>query len=138
MLKEIKLMEGANKVLCVVVFATLGAGCSQQVSYENDVNPILVANCLSCHTGKGEGVETSGFSVRTYDELMSGTKFGPVVVPGDSQSSSLYRMIDHKVDRKIQMPPHHEESLASEMKDKLTLEQINTIKLWIDQGAKNN
>lgn len=138
MLNEIKVMEGAHKVLCILVFATFGASCSQQVSYENDVNPILVDSCLTCHTGKGEGLEASGFSVRTYDELMKGTKFGPVVIPGDSSSSSLYRMIDHKVDRKIQMPPHHKESLASGIKDKLTLEQINIIKLWIDQGAKNN
>jgi hypothetical protein len=71
------------------------AGCSQDVSYKNDVEPILQANCLSCHDGQGEGIEASGFSVKSYDELMKGTRSGQVVVPGDSLSSTLYRLIDH-------------------------------------------
>ena len=118
--------------------AVISAGCSQEVSFQNDVNPILQDNCLSCHGGEGEGVATSGFSVRTYDDLMGGTKFGKVIEPGDSLSSSLYRLIDHQADPKIQMPPHHEQALASGKMASLSGEQINTIKTWIDQGAKNN
>jgi hypothetical protein len=136
--KAIKIRMSTHKVLYFLAFATFGTGCSQQVSYENDVSPILQSNCLTCHTDEGEGLDASGFSVRTYDELMKGTKFGPVIIPGDSVSSTLYRLVDHKADHKIQMPPHHKESTASEMKDPLTQKQINTIKLWIDQGAQNN
>lgn len=127
-----------HKYLFFLAIAALSTGCSQQVSFKNDVNPILQANCLSCHDGQGEGIEASGFSVRTYDDLMQGTKFGKVVVPGDSLSSSLYRLIDHQADPKIQMPPHHEQALASGKLSSLSAEQINTIKMWIDQGAKNN
>lgn len=127
-----------HKYLYFLGIAVIGTGCSQQVSFQNDVNPILQESCLSCHDGQGEGIEASGFSVRSYDDLMKGTKFGKVVVPGDSLSSSLYRLIDHQADPKIQMPPHHDEALASGKMSALSGAQINTIKAWIDQGAKNN
>ena len=127
-----------HKYLYFLAIAVIGTGCSQQVSFQNDVNPILQENCLSCHDGQGEGIEASGFSVRSYDDLMKGTKFGKVVVPGDSLSSSLYRLIDHQADPKIQMPPHHDEALAAGKMQALSGAQINTIKAWIDQGANNN
>ncbi len=127
-----------HKFLYFLAIAVVSAGCSQDVSYKNDVDPILQANCLSCHDGQGEGIEASGFSVKSYDDLMKGTKSGPVVVPGDSLSSSLYRLIDHQADPKIQMPPHHDVTVASGKMASLSGEQINTVKTWIDQGAKNN
>ena len=127
-----------HKYLSFLAIAVFSTGCSQQVSFQNDVNPILQANCLSCHDGQGEGVVASGFSVKSYDDLMKGTKFGKVIEPGDSLSSSLYRLIDHQADPKIQMPPHHEQAVASGQMSSLSANQINTIKAWIDQGAKNN
>ena len=125
------------KVLFTLAIAAVSAGCSQQVSYQNDVLPILEANCFTCHDGKGEGTQASGFILLTYDDLMKGTKYGQVVVPGDSLSSTLYLMIDHQVDPKIQMPPHHD-SAADGQLGPLSRDTIETIKTWIDQGAKNN
>jgi len=130
--------SSVHKSLYFLGIAVISAGCSQEVSFQKDVNPILQGKCLSCHDGQGEGVEASGFSVRSYEDLMKGTKFGKVVVPGDSLSSSLYRLIDHQADPKIQMPPHHDEALAAGKMQSLSGAQINTIKAWIDQGAKNN
>jgi hypothetical protein len=130
-----------NRILSILIIAAIpvfGAGCSKQVSFKDDVNPILVSSCLVCHIGAGEGSAKSEFSVENYDSLMKGTKFGPVVVPGDSVSSTLYRVIDHEVDPKIQMPPHHVNALAEGKAEPLTRVEIETIKMWIDQGAKNN
>jgi hypothetical protein len=130
-----------TRILSIIIIAAIpvfGTGCSKQVSFRDDVKPILVSNCLTCHVGGGEGTAKSGFSVQSYNSLMKGTKYGSVIVPGDSISSTLYRMIDHKVDPKIQMPPHHDEALAKQRFDPLTPIQIETIKTWIDQGAKNN
>ena len=124
--------------IIVAAMPFFGASCSLPVSFSKDINPILVANCLPCHDGSGEGSSTSGFSVQTYDSIMQGTKYGPVVIPGSSESSSLYRMVAHKVDPKIQMPPHHDEALAKGREDALTPRQIEFIQKWIDQGAKNN
>ena len=121
-----------------VLLAAIAAGCDRPVSFERDVRPILVANCLKCHDGKGEGSAASGLNLQTYDSLMKGTKFGPVVVPGSAVSSTFYRVLTHEVDPKIRMPPHEKESLAKGRGEMLTDEQIKDVELWIDQGAKNN
>ena len=125
-------------ILITAVASMIITGCEKPVSYKRDIRPILVANCMKCHNGKGEGSIASGFNVQTYDSLMKGTKFGPVVVPGSAASSTLYLIVTDKVDPKIQMPPQHNESLAQEREEPLDEVQIKNIELWIDQGAKNN
>ncbi len=113
-------------------------GCSRDVSFQKDIEPILQTNCISCHDGAGEGIAKSAFSAKDYNAIMKGTKFGPVVVAGSSESSTLYRLIAHKADPSVQMPPHHEQSLAEGRMEPLGKEKIELIKLWIDQGAHNN
>jgi len=121
-----------------IATVAIASGCTKEVSYSKDVKPIISASCLECHDGKGEGSEESGLILVSYEDLMQGTKFGQVVVPGDSESSTLYRLIGHKADPKIQMPPHHKETVASKRMAPLTDKQIENIKTWINQGAKNN
>jgi hypothetical protein len=125
-------------ITLTIATAVIATGCSKEVSFSKDVKPIITDRCLECHDGKGEGSEESGLVLITYDDLMRGTKFGQVVVPGDSESSTLYRLISHKADPKIHMPPHTKDTLASKIKKSLSDEQVATIKTWIDQGAKNN
>jgi hypothetical protein len=121
----------------VMVCAAL-SGCERQVSFSADVKPILDNYCISCHSGPGEGEAASGFAVDDYDSVMQGTKFGQVVVPGSAMSSSLYLVVTEKVDPKIHMPPHHDQSLAEGRGFALSRTNIETIGTWIDQGAKNN
>jgi hypothetical protein len=85
--------------------------------------------CTECHLPGGAGVEASGFITESYESLMKGTKFGPVVVAGDPLSSSFYRLIAGKVDPSIRMP-HGKEALSEK--------EIATVENWITQGAKNN
>ena len=129
-----------NNRLCVTSFVAavlvVGAGCTKQVSFSKDVRPVLNAKCLTCHDGSGEGSAKSGFSVKTYDDLLSGTKFGKVVIPGDAVSSTLYRLIAHKASPEIQMPPHHAQ--VTKKIEPLTEGEVDTIKRWIEQGALNN
>jgi len=132
-------MSNRHSIFSLLVVAlALGAGCTRQVSFVQDVNPILQAKCLSCHDTTGEGSANSGFSVMTYDKLIAGTKLGKVIVPGSAVSSSLYLVIAHKTSPEIQMPPHHQEAVAKGRSVPLTQGEIDTIKLWIDQGARNN
>ena len=122
------------------VALTLGlSGCGQKpVSYAGDVRPILAHSCGNCHNRTGEGLQASGFSVATYDDVMKGTRFGKVVVPGSSDSSNLYRVISAKVAPEIRMPPHHDRSHAEGRGQPLSADQIDIVKRWIDEGAKNN
>jgi hypothetical protein len=116
----------------------IGTGCSKQVSFSADVQPVLNEYCIMCHDGKGEGSEKSGYILTSYTDVMTGTKFGPVIVPGDSESSTLYRVISGKVSPKIGMPPTGPASLAIGRGHELKPGQITAIQKWIDQGAPNN
>ena len=109
--------------------AVLASGCSKPVSFSESVFPVLQERCGECHEPGGKGYEKTGFSVADYDAIMKGTKFGPVIVPESSASSSLMRMVEHKTDPEIHMP-HHKEGL--------TRDQLDKLRAWIDQGAKNN
>ncbi|MBN2887182.1 MAG: hypothetical protein JXM75_10800 [Chromatiaceae bacterium] len=102
------------------------AGCGQKVSYTANIKPLLDEHCVECHLPGGMGTEASGFQVDSYANLMKGTKFGPVIVPGDPLSSSLYRLIAGEVDASIRMP-HDQDPLADE--------QIAMIERWIVLGA---
>ena len=100
------------------------------VSYSRDVQPILQANCLSCHQSGGAGYEASGFSMETYDDLMKGTRNGPMILAGDSEGSNLVVLMEGRADPSISMP-HGK-------KDPVAKKDIETIRRWIDQGAKKN
>ncbi len=120
-------------VLCIGLF-----GCERQVSFADDVQPILITSCVHCHDQSAEGIAASGFSLVDYDGVMKGTKFGPVVIPNSSISSTLYMVIANMTSPEIHMPPHHETSLAEGRGAPLTEDQIGIIGTWIDQGAQNN
>jgi hypothetical protein len=118
--------------LASAVSALLLVGCSAEpaaVSFKQDVKPLIDKYCTECHVKGGAGDEASGFVTETYASIMKGTKFGPVVVPGDPLSSSLYRLVAGKVDPSIRMP-HGKEAL--------TAEEILKLEHWIEQGAKDN
>lgn len=113
-------------------------GCDRQISFANDVQPIFLEHCAECHDQTGEGAAASGFSVRDYASVMSGTKFGPVVIPGSSISSALYLVIAQKTAPEIHMPPHHIQSLSVGRGTALSDDRVEIIQMWIDQGAKDN
>ena len=132
-------------VAVIFMFVALSAGCTREVSFKQDVYPILKKSCLSCHSAGGEGYAASGFSVESYESVMKGTKFGPVIVPGSSISSTLVVLVEHKADPSINMPrstkralEEHNRFIKSWKVPMLPQEQIKLIREWIDQGAKNN
>ena len=100
------------------------------VSYQKDVVPILDKHCKSCHVPGQPGYVVSGFELGSYDTLMKGTQFGPVVLPGDPLTSVLVMLIEGRVDPSLEMP-HGGASTPSQ-------DEILTIRRWVEQGAKNN
>jgi uncharacterized membrane protein len=142
-------MEGftmkIRHLISIGAVAAIGlAGCEQAasppsaVSFANDVKPILDARCAQCHTVAAEGVAASGVNLTDYAGVMKGTKLGPIVVAGSSESSVLYLTVAHKTDPEIHMPPHHRDALAEGRGTSLTEAEVGTIKDWIDQGALDN
>jgi hypothetical protein len=116
--------------VAVACLATL-AGCERStVSYANDVVPILDKYCKSCHVPGQPGYVVSGFELGSYETLMKGTQFGPVVLPGDALTSVLVMLIEGRVSPALKMP--HGDAPAP------TPEEVLVIRRWVEQGAKNN
>lgn len=114
---------------------TLTAACTRQVSFRKDILPIFQERCMKCHAVGSPGCVTSGFSLESYASLMKGTKYGAVVVPGNSMDSNLLRLVKHQADPSIAMPRSSTPGAPSEW---LKSEQIDLIETWINQGAKDN
>lgn len=122
----------APKPILVAAASVLIAACSSEVpmSFSQEVKPILDQNCLSCHQQGGAGYEASGFSMTSYENVMKGTSNGPMVIAGDVEGSNLLVLMEGRADPSISMPHGSLDPIAQK--------DIDTIKNWVRQGAKNN
>lgn len=92
------------------------------IEFNRDVRPILSENCYHCH---GPDEETRAADLRL--DTSEGAK-EYAIVEGDASASDLFDRISAD-DPDMVMPPPDSER-------KLSKEQIETIRRWIDQGAK--
>jgi WD40 repeat protein len=95
----------------------------EPLTYDKDIEPILLNKCNSCHSGS---MKKGKFDISSYESVMKGGKKGVVVVPGKSMESRIALLAGRTT--KPAMPPPGDEPL--------TPEELALIKLWIDQGAK--
>ena len=86
--------------------------------FEADVAPILTAHCFKCH---GLEARMAGLDLRTPPLILAGGDDGPVVTEGSADESLLYKRISTAT-----MPPSGELKLSEE--------QVETIRRWIDAG----
>lgn len=108
---------------------SIAAAAGEPVSFQRQVVPILNNHCLGCHSRGGQGYEASGLSMESYEELMKGTKYGPVIVPGNAMTSNLNVVVEGRADPKIRMPFH-----GLRLRPLL----LDILRRWVDQGAENN
>jgi uncharacterized membrane protein len=101
----------------------------RKVTYADDVEPILQKHCAECHAAGKQGAEATGLLVDSYESVMKGSQYGPVIDPGSARTSSLYILISAKDHLTINMPRG---------RTPLSDEEIETIRLWIDNGALEN
>ena len=105
----------------LIILGFFSQGCSHtpeipespSVSFNKDVQPIIVSNCAlsGCHDGNSE------FGLNSFDEISKKTS------PGNAHQSKIYTSI---IDRS--MPPSQP----------LSNQQAKLIYTWIMQGSKNN
>ena len=88
--------------------------------FESDVLPIFRSHCFDCHGAK---MKEAALDIRTVPSIRKGGESGPAVVAGDLERSVLYEMVDEG-----HMPPEGEKPL--------TKRQIETIRRWIESGAR--
>ena len=120
------LVPAMTAMLMVVLWASAAAA---QVSFKEDVFPVIEIRCLECHQPGGSGFEASGLDMRTYEGLMKGTKNGPMITPGNAVDSNLLAVIDRRTSAEIWMP-HNAKQLSKC--------ERQALRFWVVQGAKNN
>jgi len=135
MMKKAKLLTTVGAVACATAAALVLlppaelACAADTVSFAEDVFPIFKGRCVDCHAPGKEGFEKSGLDLSTYDGVMKGTKFGPMVKPRDPDSSNLIWLLDWRGAPETRMPHG---------KKKLSTCDRGAIRTWIREGAKNN
>ena len=92
--------------------------------FENQIRPVLLEKCFSCHGGNKV---SGGLQIDSRESLMTGGDSGTAITPNDPDSSLLIKAISRHDDVSA-MPP--------EKKDALRPEQIIAFKQWILQGAE--
>src|SRR5580704_1650530 len=104
-----------------VMVMLLSCCCLSAAPAYKDVSSIFSARCYGCHAAS---VKMGSLNLQTWDGFQEGGTHGKIVVPGKSAESRLYLLIAGK-----EMPAMPMDG------SKLSLEQIDTIKNWIDAGA---
>ena len=119
------MMRASLFSLCIVLSSFLRtAALADPVDFEKQVRPILEEHCFDCH-----GEETQKHHLRmdnTVGILRGGESGEPFMLPGKSTESHLIARVTSQ-NPKERMPPKGE---------RLTSEQVATLRRWIDEGAK--
>ncbi len=97
----------------------------RRIDFVKDVQPILEFNCVACHR---EGHDKGKLRLETRALALKGGEKGAAIVPFDSAKSPLYTSTALPADHDDLMPPSNK---GGPMKKEL----IETLKIWIDQGA---
>lgn len=111
----------ASLVLGVIQAAS---GVTPPINFDRQVRPILSDNCFTCH-----GPDEKHRMANLHFDTKEGAFGKPgVIVPGDAAHSKMYLRISNP-SVAMRMPPTYSGH-------KLTDAQIETIKNWIDAGAR--
>ncbi|MBC9889689.1 MAG: DUF1549 domain-containing protein [Opitutae bacterium] len=120
----------ANLIVCLFALVMgsnrLLAESAHDRLFTLEVKPILSEKCFPCHGDDPEKIE-GGLIMHTLEDfLLGGDGFDNVLVPGDAEASFLMTAVQWK-DPDYEMPPKEN--------DRLTQEEISTLRDWIDAGA---
>jgi Protein of unknown function (DUF1553)/Protein of unknown function (DUF1549)/Planctomycete cytochrome C len=118
---------------CAPLFAVLIVCCSiasarsaEKVDFSRDVLPILSTNCFRCH-GQDEKARQAELRLDERDSAIAKRDDLPAITPGNADRSALIARITSNDDA-VRMPP-------PKAAGKLSAEQIDVLRRWIDQGA---
>ena len=112
----------------IFLFGVLYAQDKKEISYSKDVFPIVKARCIKCHEKDDEN--PNSYAMDNVDLIRKSGKTKNIVIPGDGANSYLIKKLLPNPPKGAQMPIFS--------KKKLTEEEVDLFKRWIDQGAKDN
>jgi hypothetical protein len=108
----------------------LGA-CARNVSYRDQIQPVFNARCVDCH---GTDHPQGKIVLASYDGVVSSKTVSgraPLITPGNPGESRLF-ILCATAQAHFRMPPD------TSAKTPLTRQELEALRDWIKQGAKNN
>ena len=125
-------MKFKTKLAIGILAALLAVPTLQAVDFKKDVEPIIKESCVKCHIPriyKGRKKKPGGgLRLDTAENMMKGNGDGEKsIIPGNAEKSSFYKLTTLGED--------HDDIMPSKG-DTLTKAQQETLKKWINDGAK--
>ena len=97
------------------------------VDFNREIRPILSDSCFTCH-GPDDKQRQVNLRLDTKDGMFADRGGSAVIVPGDSAKSRLYQRVSAPKPAMRMPPPGSGRTLTGK--------QVDTIRRWIDEGAK--
>jgi hypothetical protein len=107
-------------IFVVLAGASLLPAAERQISFGRDVQPVFQKSCWNCHSNS---VQLSKLNLASRETALKGGDHGGDIVPGNAGKSRLYRMAAG-----LEKP-------AMPLGGKLSADEIESLRLWIEQGA---
>ena len=108
----------------LALFAAVGAEAQEPVVFVRDVWPILVHNCVACHSTKAR---YANLQLDSPARILQGGDSALAVVPGAPEKSELWRRISLAPDA-LDFMPRERKPLRAEERER--------IRRWIAEGAQ--
>ena len=127
-MRILKLTATAARTLTVAAAALLIAGQGSTaaaqtgpINFTDHIRPIMERSCWNCH---GEAAQLADLDLSSRDGALAGGTKGAAIVPGDAESSRLYRMVAGLDQPAMPMSG-----------DALTDAELAAVRTWIEEGA---
>lgn len=91
--------------------------------YRDMIYPMLANKCVSCHNNDEQ---RGGLNMHQADLFMEGGENGPVIAPGNTIESEMFRRVTLQQHNEKFMPPNGEP---------LSYDEIKMLEWWINDGA---
>ncbi|WP_338687689.1 PSD1 and planctomycete cytochrome C domain-containing protein [Haloferula helveola] len=111
-------------IFAVFLAPALAAG---EVDFSTQIRPLLSDRCFACH-GFDDQKREADLGLHTFEMATAELDGRRAIVPGDPDASELMKRITSHDPEEV-MPP------AKGNKERLTTEQVELFRQWIDEGA---
>jgi hypothetical protein len=120
-------MKHALPVLLALAASVRATAAEPPVDFNRDVRPILSDKCFNCH-GFDAKARKGKLRLDTAEGAYAARDDKPAVTPGDPGKSALWDRITATDADEVMPPPQANKTLTAAQKE--------TLKRWIEQGAK--
>ncbi|MFD2255449.1 PSD1 and planctomycete cytochrome C domain-containing protein [Luteolibacter algae] len=97
------------------------------IGFNEEIRPIISKNCIGCH-GPDDGDRKADFRIDTFEGATYDNDGVIGIVPGDAEASEVFKRIATADPDDVMPPPEHGHALS--------VDEIETIRQWINEGAR--